>query len=110
MTREKWPRGRPKDDAKKTALLDAARSLLLARGPDVTIDEIAASAGIAKATVYANFAGKNALIEAVIRRESDMTITDEQLARLANRLVKNARLFPIFHCPGKFSFRADPYD
>lgn len=84
MTREKWPRGRPKDDAKKTALLDAARSLLLARGPDVTIDEIAASAGIAKATVYANFAGKNALIEAVIRRESDMTITDEQLARLAN--------------------------
>src|SRR3546814_20076088 len=85
MTREKWPRGRPKDDAKKTALLDAARSLLLARGPDVTIDEIAASAGIAKATVYANFAGKNALIEAVIRRESDMTITAEQLARLDDR-------------------------
>lgn len=70
-------RGRPKDESKRVALLDAARTLFLAHGLDVTTDEIAARAGVAKATLYANFPDKDALLEAVIRRESDLTITDD---------------------------------
>lgn len=77
----KRPRGRPKDDAKRTALLDAARLLFLARGIEVGMDEVAAKAGVAKATLYANFSDKSTLIEAVIRREADITITDDQFAR-----------------------------
>jgi TetR/AcrR family transcriptional regulator, mexJK operon transcriptional repressor len=72
------PRGRPRDDSKRGALLRAARRLLLAKGLDVTTDEIAAAAKVAKATLYANFADKQELVEAVIRRESDRTITDEE--------------------------------
>nr|WP_255647618.1 TetR/AcrR family transcriptional regulator [Ensifer sp. IC4062] len=64
-------------------MLDAARSLLLAMGPDVTTDEIASLAGVSKSTLYANFADKESLIEAVIRREADLTVTDEEFARLA---------------------------
>ncbi|PRD43211.1 TetR/AcrR family transcriptional regulator [Phyllobacterium phragmitis] len=75
------PRGRPKDEGKRDAILDAARSLLLARGLEVTTEEIAAQAGVAKATLYANFSDKDDLIEAVIRRESDRTVTDEDFER-----------------------------
>lgn len=56
----------------------------------MTLDEIAAGAGVVKATLYANFADKNALIEAVIRRESNMTITDEQLGRLTGVHITDA--------------------
>lgn len=79
MTKNKRPRGRPKDNIKTKSILDAARTLFLAKGPDVTLDEIAASAGVAKVTLYAKFSDKNSLIKAVIRRESDLTVTDEQV-------------------------------
>lgn len=62
-------RGRPKDGAKREAVLDAARDLLLAHGADVTMDVIAAKAGVAKATLYANFSDKGALAAAVLSRE-----------------------------------------
>ncbi|MGC1303763.1 MAG: TetR/AcrR family transcriptional regulator [Caulobacteraceae bacterium] len=76
----KRARGRPNDPTKREALLDAARDLLLERGPDVPMETIAAKAGVAKATLYARFADRKALVEAVLRRESDRTITDEQAA------------------------------
>jgi TetR/AcrR family transcriptional repressor of mexJK operon len=72
--------GRPSDPAKREALLEAARELLLERGPDVPMEAIAAKAGVSKATLYARFADRKALVEAVLRRESDRTITDEQAA------------------------------
>ncbi len=83
-------RGRPKDDTKRTAILDAARLLFLERGLDVTTDEVAAKAGVAKATVYGNFSDKSALIEAVIRREADITITDEQHSQASEVHVAQA--------------------
>ncbi|RMC36632.1 TetR/AcrR family transcriptional regulator [Paracoccus alkanivorans] len=80
MPKTKRSRGRPKDESKRTALLDAARTLLLATGPEVTTDNIASRAGVSKSTLYANFADKKTMIEAVIRREADLTITDEEFA------------------------------
>ena len=68
MTKENRPRGRPKDDSKRVALLDAARALFLSRGPEVTMEEIAATAGVAKATLYAKFTDKESLVEAVDRK------------------------------------------
>lgn len=70
-------RGRPKDASKRDAILNAARELLLARGVDVTTGEVASVAGVAKATLYANFKNKDELIEAVIRRESEQVISDD---------------------------------
>ena len=90
MTKQNRPRGRPKDDSKRVALLDAARSLFLSRGPEVTMEEIAATAGVAKATLYAKFTDKDSLVEAVIRRESDLTITDEQFSEFTNRCIDDA--------------------
>jgi len=76
MTEPVGKRGRPKDGAKRQAILDAARRLFLERGVEVTTEEVVACAGVAKATLYANFADKNELIEAVIQRESAAIISD----------------------------------
>lgn len=71
-------RGRPKDGAKREAVLDAARDLLLAHGADVTMDGIAAKAGVAKATVYANFSDKGALAAAVLSREVERSFVFDE--------------------------------
>lgn len=88
--RQKRPRGRPKDASKRAALLDAARTLFLTKGPDVSMDEIAAEAHVAKATLYANFSEKDALIEEVVRRESDLTITDAQYQAIRSEPLEQA--------------------
>lgn len=87
---QKRPRGRPKDAGKRAALLDAARTLLLTKGPDVSMDDIASAAHVAKATLYANFSDRYALIEEVVRRESDLTITDEQFRAIRSAPVEQA--------------------
>jgi len=54
------------------------------------MDEVAATARVSKATLYANFADKSSLVAAVIRRESDNTITDEEYANfLAHSRVRD---------------------
>lgn len=73
-------KGRPKDPSKEQAILKAARSLFLEKGLDVTTEEIARVAGVAKATLYANFADKDLLVEAVLRKESDLTISDSDFS------------------------------
>lgn len=70
-------RGRPKDAGKRDAILVEARRLFLERGVDVTTGEVAAAAGVAKATLYANFKDKDDLIEAIISRESEQVIADD---------------------------------
>lgn len=86
----KRQRGRPKDQAKVTALFDAARDLFLLKGVDVTLEEIARRANVSKATIYSRVANKEELIEAVIRRESDLTITDEEFTDSENQPIKEA--------------------
>ena len=47
------PRGRPRSEKARKAVLDAAAELLLARGPSaVSMDAVAERAGVSKATIY----------------------------------------------------------
>jgi AcrR family transcriptional regulator len=64
-------------------LLEAAADLFYAQGYGVSVDAIAEHAGVAKPTVYAHFASKEALIEAVLQAGSDgyFADLDEELAR-----------------------------
>ena len=74
----KRPRGRPRDPAKRAALLHAARALFLERGTDaVTLDQVVARAGVSRATLYGNFGDKGELLAAVIADESERIVTGE---------------------------------
>jgi len=56
--------------ARETAILDAAEDILAARGwGALSIEEIASRVGIATGTIYLHFAGKDALVAAVIARD-----------------------------------------
>jgi TetR/AcrR family transcriptional repressor of mexJK operon len=60
-------RGRPVDLDKDKAILEAARSLLLARGPRaMTMDAVAAAAGVSKATLYSRHPRRSDLLLAVV--------------------------------------------
>ena len=62
--------GRPKDQAKGDAILDAGWALFLERGVGaVSIEAIAARAGVSKMTVYKHFTDKHALFEEAVLRE-----------------------------------------
>lgn len=54
--------GRPKDLAKRAAILEAAERMFLQHGYEgVSMDQIAAAAGVSKLTVYSHFGDKDAL-------------------------------------------------
>lgn len=80
MTDEGGPRakpGRPRDPAKRRALLDAAQALFLRHGADaVTLDQVIAAARVSRATFYSNFPDKTALLAAVIDAQSQRIATD----------------------------------
>lgn len=74
MTDPRPPRGlgRPKDAEKRRAIVAAAKRLFVKSGYDgVTMEQVAASAGVAKMTVYGHFHDKEALFEAVVRSSAD---------------------------------------
>ncbi|TLX55437.1 TetR/AcrR family transcriptional regulator [Stutzerimonas nosocomialis] len=59
--------GRPKDPAKRAAILDAARVLFLAKGYEgSSMDAIATEAGVSKLTLYSHFKDKEALFCAAV--------------------------------------------
>lgn len=59
--------GRPKDLAKREAILDAAKRLFVQMGFDaVSMDQIAAGAGVSKLTVYSHFGDKESLFAAAV--------------------------------------------
>ncbi len=65
----KRPRGRPKTGGKREDILDAALELFSERGFHGTaIPDIAATAGVAPASIYRHFAGKEALVNELYRR------------------------------------------
>jgi len=60
--------GRPKDLSKRNAILDAAKRLFLIDGFDgVSMDQIAAGAGVSKLTVYSHFGDKETLFGAAVK-------------------------------------------
>ena len=60
--------GRPKDPGKHVAILDAAKRLFVAQGFDgVSMDQIAAEAGVSKLTVYSHFGDKESLFSEAVR-------------------------------------------
>jgi len=65
-------RGRPVDQAKREAILDAASAQFLEEGyAACSIEGIAAQAGVSKVTIYNQFGGKQELFRAAIERECD---------------------------------------
>ena len=59
--------GRPKDLAKRQAILDAAKILFLSHGyANTSMDAVAAEAGVSKLTVYSHFNDKETLFSAAV--------------------------------------------
>lgn len=60
--------GRPKDPAKREAILAAAQTLFLANGYEgSSMDAIASAAGVSKLTLYSHFRDKEALFVAAVK-------------------------------------------
>ncbi len=93
-------------------ILAAARQLLEQRGPEaMTMEEIAAAAGVAKGTVYLYFQSKDHLLQALLTRVGENLMQDleaslvapgtppEKLIRIVSVLLeylnRERLLFPI---------------
>ena len=77
---EKSPRkrrlGRPRSEAKRQDILNAARRVFLKSGYGATsMDVVASEAGVSKQTVYGHFGSKDALFEAIIREVSGSVVS-----------------------------------
>ncbi len=60
--------GRPKDPEKRAAILEAARRLFITQGYErVSMDQIAAGAGVSKLTVYSHYGDKESLFGEAVR-------------------------------------------
>jgi TetR/AcrR family transcriptional repressor of mexJK operon len=69
--------GRPKDDAKRAAIIAAAKDLFRERGFDeVSMEAVAAAAGVSKMTIYGHFHDKAALFAASVRSFSEAMLRD----------------------------------
>src|SRR6266851_9281961 len=76
------PVRRPRADAvrNRERVLEAAKAVFSAGGPDASLDAVARRAGVGIGTLYRHFPTREALFEAVYRREV------EHLADLAEQL------------------------
>lgn len=64
--------GRPKDLAKRQAILEAAKTLFLRHGyAGSSMDAIAAEAGVSKLTVYSHFTDKETLFSAAVKAKCE---------------------------------------
>lgn len=81
---ELLPPRKPRADAERNRLrlLDTAKAAFAKKGSDVSLEEIAQSAGVGIGTLYRHFPNRDALIAAVYRNET------EQLARAAKQLAE----------------------
>jgi len=69
--------GRPKDLAKREAILEAAKSLFLSLGyANTSMDAVAAAAGVSKLTVYSHFTDKQTLFGAAVMATCQMQLPD----------------------------------
>jgi AcrR family transcriptional regulator len=94
-------------------ILDAARRLMEQNGVDnLTMDEIAQAAGVAKGTIYLYFQGKDELIQALLSQVGQAIVLDledilakpdpppEKLRQVVNMLLnyvdRESVLFPVY--------------
>src|SRR5687767_14617560 len=97
-SRDKRPRGRPRSEEARTAILRAARELLARGGPAaVTMEAVAEAAGVGKPTVYRWWPDRHAVAMAALMESGP---TDEAegrrrsaLAQLRDQLHAIARRF-----------------
>src|SRR5580658_5341255 len=77
------PARKPRADAlrNRERLLETAADIFAAGGPDASLEAVARRAGVGIGTLYRHFPTREALFEAVYRREVD------QLSELAERLA-----------------------
>lgn len=91
--------GRPKDLAKRAAILDAAKRIFTQSGFDGTsMDQVASEAGVSKLTVYSHFGDKEGLFSAVVKAHCEQQMPSSLFeARpdmdLRARLLEIARAF-----------------
>ncbi|KRG44912.1 TetR family transcriptional regulator [Stenotrophomonas pictorum JCM 9942] len=70
--------GRPKDLGKRAAILDAAKELFIEQGFNgISMDGIAAAAGVSKLTVYSHFGDKETLFTEAIQAKCVEMMPDE---------------------------------
>ena len=70
-------RGRPKDPAKRTAILDAAKQLFLSCGfSGTSMDAVAKKAGVSKLTVYSHFSDKETLFSSAVEAKCHNTLPE----------------------------------
>jgi AcrR family transcriptional regulator len=77
---------KPRTDAvrNRERVLEAAKAVFSQGGPEASLEEVAKQAGVGIGTLYRHFPTREALYEAVYRREVDV------LVELARHLVANA--------------------
>jgi TetR/AcrR family transcriptional repressor of mexJK operon len=91
--------GRPKDQQKRAAILDAAKRLFVERGYNATsMDAVASAAGVSKLTVYSHFGDKDALFTEAVRRKCEEQLPAHIFAAdpkgpLREQLLEIARAF-----------------
>ena len=71
---------------RRTELVDGALDAVRRRGPDISMDEIAAEIGVSKTVLYRYFADKNDLTTAVTMRFTQTTLIPNMAAALSSDL------------------------
>ncbi|GAB3341604.1 TetR/AcrR family transcriptional regulator [Marilutibacter aestuarii] len=67
--------GRPKDPAKRAAILEAAKRMFTQHGFDgASMDQIATEAGVSKLTVYSHFGDKEGLFGAAVKSHCEQSL------------------------------------
>lgn len=85
--------GRPKDPAKREAILAAAQSLFLSNGYEgSSMDAIANVAGVSKLTLYSHFKDKEALFAAAVKTTCETRLPRKLFLLEENRSIRQVLL------------------
>jgi AcrR family transcriptional regulator len=79
-------------DARRAAIVDAARPLVMRHGATVTTRQIAEAAGVAEGTIFRVFPDKDSVVQAVVAEAFDPTPTLRELAAVDRGLPLRGRL------------------
>jgi len=84
--------GRPRDDAREAAILDAVLELLADVGYErMSVDAVAAHAHASKATIYRRWPGKADLVMEAMRRRHDSAVSTVDTGTLRGDLLESFR-------------------